>query len=161
MSPSAEKMICETLWNGMNPVLEGFDFRQSEERMEKDKRSVEELLMEEFHRHLMAHSIEMTTGKGRPVCQFCPSLSLRPELEPGEQALLDPGQFQMPICRDLAKTLNGIYSKMLSGHLASKAFFLGLKEKLRSNPWDKPPASPGAMLSKPLAEGDTGIRATG
>lgn len=157
--PTSGELTC-VMENELVLIMDRLDFRKSEDRMDSGNRSLEEILIEEFHRHLMAHSVEMATGMGRPGCQFCPSLPLSPELEPSEKALLDPGQFQMAFCRELAKTINEIYSNMLSGHLRSTKFLWDLKKKLKNKPWDKPPASPGAILPKLFNEGDTGIRAT-
>jgi hypothetical protein len=126
------------------------EIRKPEEHMDNGKGSLEGLLMEEYQRHLMAHSIETAVGKGRPGCQFCPTLKVKTGRP--QRSLMCPENFPQRFYRALAKDVNKIHRMARSGHLGATKFMRNLKKMVRERPWDKPPASPGAILTTPIVE---------
>ena len=107
-------------------------------------------LLEEFFRHLLAHSDMVARGKGQRGCQFCPTLKIK--IGRPQRALMSAEIFPQRFYRTLAKDMNKIHRMAASGHLEATKFMRDLENMVRQRPWDKPPASPGAILPAPLAE---------
>ncbi len=122
-------------------------------------RSLEKKLLEEYFRHHLAHSAKVASGTGQRGCQFCPTLKIKAGNP--QRGLMRAEVFPQRFYRTLAKELNKIHRMSRSGHLEATKFMRDLKKMVKELPWDKPPASPGAILPKPLAEDNMGIRATG
>ena len=118
--------------------------------------SLREKLLAEFFRHHLAHAEKVASGRGHRGCQFCPTLKVKDgNLRRG---YMRPGHFPQRFYRDFARDVNKIKRMALSGHLEATRFMADLETFLKSKPWDKPPASPGAILPAPLAEADLGVR---
>ncbi len=114
--------------------------------MKKTAESKEELLAE-FFRHHLAHSSKIAEGKGERGCQFCPTLKVK--LGSSRRGLMRAEMFAQRFYRTLAKDLNKIDRMARSGHLEATKFMQDLERMVK--PWDKPPASPGAILEQPVA----------
>lgn len=107
--------------------------------------TLEEKLLGEYLRHQLAHAQEAASGRGRRGCQFCPTLKVRPD-RPG-RGFWDEGLFPQRFLRDLTRDLNKISRMALNGHQEAGRFMERLDKALTSKPWDKPPSSPGALLT--------------
>jgi hypothetical protein len=119
--------------------------------------SLREKLLAEYLHHHLAHAKKAASGGGQRGCQFCPTLKVRPGSS--LRGFLRPGLFPQRFYRDLTRDMNKIKRMALSGHMEAARFMADLERFLKSKPWDKPPASPGAILSAPLADGVIGVRA--
>jgi tRNA 2-selenouridine synthase SelU len=120
------------------------------------KKTVEskEKLLEEFFRHHLAHSAKIAAGKGQRGCQFCPTLKLK--AGSSRRGLMRAEIFAERFYRTLAKELNKIDRMARSGHVEASKFMHDLEKMVKEKPWDKPPASPGAILEAPLGESAQG-----
>ena len=116
--------------------------------MKKAAESKDELLAE-FFRHHLAHSAKIAAGKGERGCQFCPTLKVK--VGTSRRRLLRAEMFAQRFYRTLAKELNRIDRMARSGHLEATKFMHDLEKMVKEKPWDKPPASPGAILEQPVA----------
>jgi hypothetical protein len=120
-----------------------------EDLMKKDGMSTKENLLEEFFRHHLAHSSKVAGGKGQRGCQFCPTLKVKSGSP--RRSLMRAEIFAQRFYRSLAKDVNKIHRMARSGHLEATKFMRHLKKMVKDRPWDKPPASPGAVLAQPVA----------
>src|SRR5258706_15953533 len=112
-------------------------------------RSLEKKLLEEYFRHHLAHSAKVASGTGQRGCQFCPTLKIN--TGGSQRGLMRAEVFPQRFYRTLAKDLNKIHRMSLSGHLEATRFMRDLEQMVKEMPWDKPPASPGAILAAPIA----------